>query len=211
MTTYNTLHINGDRPKSQQQLQSVRTTPRSGEFVISAGTKFDSKLHLTSKDISVGHMKNPSTLIVHIKSSKTDPTRKGVDLFIGRTWNSLCPVIAMLHYLAVRGTDDGPLFRAQNMNSLFKQVLVTKVRQALQQAGIDSSRYVGHSFCIGAAMTAALRGISDTSIQILRRWASNSYTRYISMPRQSLICMYVRMSTCSKQQQHCLEHSNLNS
>ena len=35
---------------------------------------------------------------VRVKASKTNPTWQGVDLFMGRTWNSLCPVVAMLRY-----------------------------------------------------------------------------------------------------------------
>ena len=41
--------------------------------------------------------------------SKTDPFRKGVDLFIGRTGTDLYPVAAVLNYLQARGTSQGPI------------------------------------------------------------------------------------------------------
>ena len=85
----------------------------------------------------------------------------------------MCPVVAMLRYLAVRGVDDGPLFRMKEGSPLTRVALVEKVRKALTQAGINPARYAGHSFRIGAATTAAASGISDATIQQLGRWRSN--------------------------------------
>ncbi len=45
----------------------------------------------------------PSLLQIHLKPSKTDPFRKGVDVFIGSSGDDLCPVRAMATYLAARG------------------------------------------------------------------------------------------------------------
>ena len=162
---------------------------RSGELTVPTGSIFDCTIHLTPRDITVDDLQRPTMLKIHVKSSKTDPTRKGVDLFVDRTGNSLCPVVAMLRYLSMRGIDDGPLFREGNGNPLSWQNLIAKVRQALQQAGVDPSHYSGHSFRIGAATTAASRSISDATIQILGRWSSDSYTRYIRTPRQNLASM----------------------
>ena len=41
--------------------------------------------HLNFEDVSVDSIKNPQSLKVRIKASKTDPFRVGVDIFIGRT------------------------------------------------------------------------------------------------------------------------------
>ena len=48
---------------------------------------------------------------MNIKSSKTDPFRHGVTLYLGQTGVDLCPVAAMIDYLAVRGIASGPLFQ----------------------------------------------------------------------------------------------------
>lgn len=159
---------------------------RSGELTIPAGVTFDPTIHLTPKDITVDDIHQPTILRIHLKASKTDVTRQGVDLFVGRTRNSLCPVVAMLRYLAVRGIDDGPLFRHQEGPPLTRPDLVAKIKVALGQAGVDPTHYSGHSFRIGAATAAAARGINDATIQLLGRWASDSYTRYIRTPRQEL-------------------------
>lgn len=42
------------------------------------------------------------TLRVTIKQSKTDPFRRGIDLFLGKTTTNRFPVKAMLNYLLVR-------------------------------------------------------------------------------------------------------------
>lgn len=159
---------------------------RSGELVTPAGVPFNPELHLTPLDIAVDSLQNPRALRIHLKSSKTDQTRQGVDLFIGRTFNALCPVVATLRYLAVRGFDQGPLFRRQDGRPLTKQDFVARVRRTLASAGMDASQYSGHSFRIGAATMAAANGVSDATIQILGRWKSDSYARYIRSPRHTL-------------------------
>ena len=79
---------------------------RSGEFTAPAST-FDPTWHLSPQDILVDSHATPSMLEIKIKGSKTDQTRRGVSLFVGRTHNCLCPVTAILAYLAVRGTSPG--------------------------------------------------------------------------------------------------------
>ena len=70
----------------------------SGEIAVPAGTPFDPSRHLTPKDITVDNIHSPTALRVHLKTSKTNHARQGVNLFIGRTYNSLCPVVAMMQY-----------------------------------------------------------------------------------------------------------------
>ena len=123
---------------------------------------------------------------MRLMSSKTDQTRVGMDIYVGRTHNELCPVVAMLCYLAVRGFDKGSLFQSKNGTPLTRQELVGKVKTALSQAGIDPSHYSGHSFRIGAATTAAACGINDATIQLLGCWKSDWYMRYIRHSHQQL-------------------------
>ena len=110
---------------------------RSGELAVPDGSHFNPTIHLAPKDITADNLQNPTTLKIMLKVCKTDQTLQGIDLFIGRTWNSLCPVVAMLRYLAIRGIDEGPLFRYSNGLPLSRISLVTRVRRALQQAGIN--------------------------------------------------------------------------
>ncbi len=60
------------------------------------------------------------------------------------------------------------------------------VREALRTAGVDPSRYAGHSFRIGVATTAAQQEIQDSLMKALGRWESAAYTVYIRTPRETL-------------------------
>ena len=66
---------------------------------------FDPTIHLTPRDVSVDNPSNPTVLKIHLKYLKTDQSRESTDLYIGRAYNCLCPVVALLLYLAVRGMD----------------------------------------------------------------------------------------------------------
>ena len=76
---------------------------RSGEVTIPTDTSFDKAVHLTFEDIAVDNLKDPTMVRARLKSSKTDPFRKGVDIVVGRTGDRICPVAAMLGYLRARG------------------------------------------------------------------------------------------------------------
>jgi len=62
------------------------------------------------KDVSVDNRTCPRLLQVATKQSKTDPFRRGVNIYLGTTDNTICPIKAMLAYLALRGGQAGPFF-----------------------------------------------------------------------------------------------------
>ena len=157
---------------------------RVGEMVAPSDTEFDPGANLSVGDLAVDHKTSPSMIRVTIKQSKTDPFRKGVDLFLGKSGADLCPVTAILNYLVVRKMAPGPLFVYRDGWYLTRQRFVMAVRDALQSAGVDQSKYCGHSFRIGAATTAASRGMEDSIIKTLGRWESTAYLQYVRIPRQ---------------------------
>ena len=75
---------------------------RAGEFTSQPGQDFEPSSSLTPEDIAVDDHSNPSMVCIHLKCSKTDPFRHGVDIFLGRTDQDLCPVAVLLAYMAVR-------------------------------------------------------------------------------------------------------------
>jgi len=159
---------------------------RSGEFTCTTGNAFDPTLHITPEDIAVDSREKPTMMRIHIKQSKTDQLRQGINLFIGATDNDIFPITAVLSYLAARGSQSGPLFVWRDGRPLTRAQLVAMLRATLAQAGVDYTRYAGHSFRIGAATTAAAKGMSESMIQTLGRWASDSFKRYIRIPRSQL-------------------------
>jgi hypothetical protein len=127
---------------------------RAGEITVPSDGAYDRGAHLNVSDVSVDSTSKPTTIKVKIKASKTDPFRQGVDLFIGTTDNELCPVTAMMAYLAKRGQREGMLFHFEDGRLLTRDCFVAQIRQALTAAKINCKPYSGHSFRIGAATTA---------------------------------------------------------
>ena len=156
---------------------------QAGEMTVPSDEEYDPSVHLSVHDISVDDAKHPSVLCIRIKQSKTDPFRKGVDLFVGKTESVLCPVTAMLSYLCMRGMESGPLFNFEDNRVLTRQYFVAVVKEGLQKAGIDSS---GHSFRIGAATTAGSKGIEDSIIKTLGRWERVAYLQHVKIPHSQL-------------------------
>ena len=46
---------------------------------------YDSTVHLSYADVALDDPRKPSFLRITIKQSKTDPFRKGMNLYVGRT------------------------------------------------------------------------------------------------------------------------------
>ena len=159
---------------------------RSGEVTVPSVTAFNPTVHLCWGNVSVDSQVAPTTLKVHLKVSKCDQFGRGINVFIGHTEDDLCPVVAVLNYIAQRGDQPGPFFRFSDHTPLTKARFVTKVREALTSAGVDCSGYSGHSFRIGAATTAARAGVADSVIQTLGRWTSAAFLGYIRTPQEEL-------------------------
>ena len=159
---------------------------RAGELTVPSDKEFDPASHLCFSDISIDDIFDPQIVKLHLKSSKTDPFRKGVDVVLGRTNNELCPVTALLAYMAQRGNSPGCLFKFVNGSLLTKQRFVKRVRDALSGCGLDPAKFAGHSFRIGAATSAGLCGMNDSTIKMLGRWESSAYQVYIKTPRDAL-------------------------
>ena len=166
-----------------------------GEVTCSTSDGRSSEHCVSVADIAVDSTQEPSVIKIHLRSSKTDQFRQGVDIFLGRTGQDLCPVSALLAYLAVRGSAPGPLFRLRDGRYLTKEVFITRVREALSVLGYDEESYAGHSFRIGAATTAAEQGVEDSVIKMLGRWESSAFQRYVRASHQSLAAMSMRLVT----------------
>jgi len=159
---------------------------RVGEFTIPSAQNYDPAVHLSLADLAIDSHSAPSVIKLTIKQSKTDPFRQGVSIFLGASNSAICPVQAMLSYLSVRPPTPGPLFLLPSGQGLTRAFLVSHLQTALSQAGIDSSQFNGHSFRIGAATTAAQKGLEDSLIQTLGRWKSAAYKLYIKIPQAQL-------------------------
>ena len=171
---------------------------RLGELLLDRESAYSQTTHLSWGDVATNSRENPAILRIHLKRSKCDQFGRGTDVFVGRTNNELCPVAALLAYLAERGSRPGPLFTDARQQPLLKAKFVDRIRDVLEAAGYPSQQFAGHSFRIGAATAAAQAGIEDSTIQTLGRWNSAAFLAYIRMPKEKLAAFSARLASASE-------------
>ena len=133
--------------------------------------------------IQLGDVTISNTGIVLIMSHfKHNTSGRPVTLSISHTNDGYCPVQALSRFLKVRGPFKGPLFAFANASPVTRNYFCQYLGKALQWAGLDPTKYKAHSFRIGAATTAADMGISETHIQLMGRWKSTAFRRYVRIP-----------------------------
>ena len=108
---------------------------------------------------------------------------------------SCAPVAAILDYMCLRGQGRGPLFRFKDGRPLTRPRLVEALRSALDEAGINQADYCSHSFRIGAATTAAQKGVEDSVIKTLGRWKSVANQQYVRIPTDRLVGLSAVLAT----------------
>jgi len=165
---------------------------RCGEFTCTS--VFDQNYNPTMGDLQVV---DKSCLTLRLKSSKTDPFRRGVSIRLFKTGNNICPVTAIEYYLTtlppIQKLVNMPLFLNQNLQPLTRTQFLVYMRQVLVRTGLDVTQFSGHSFRIGAATTCSAQGVEDHLIKTLGRWTSDCYTRYIRTPNSAIALAHRQM------------------
>ena len=87
-------------------------------------------------------------------------------------------------------------------------MVVEQIRSILSRIGVPQHHYAGHSFRIGAATTAALAGVEDSTIQALRRWHSTAFLQYIRIPKEHLAHISAMLAAVNKPQHYVVPHVN---
>ena len=129
---------------------------------------------LAREDIAI----DETRITLRLRHTKTRPTQP-VRLTIARSNSEICAVEAWKAYLARRGLSPGPLFRFEAGEAMIRDQLGSNIRQLCSCLGLDVTEYSGHSLRIGAAATAAARGVPDWLLKVLGRWESDCYQTYI--------------------------------
>ena len=175
---------------------------RLGELLPAARASFHEETDLSWGDVAVDGHETPQMVKVHLKKSKCDQFGKGVDIYLGRTDTVLCPVKALLTYIEWRGSQPGPFFLDSSKAGVTKPWFITQLRTILEGIGLPHQDYASHSFRIGAATTAALVGLDDSSIQLLGRWQSAAFLRYIRTPGSQLAALSATLTRNLPRNQH---------
>ena len=100
---------------------------RSGEFT----SDRTAEPAVLAADVAVDSHTNPTLLKVKLRRAKTDPFGKGVEIYMGKTDTSLCPVSAILSYMAVRPKMEGPLLVHANGAPLSRDQFVARVKKSV--------------------------------------------------------------------------------
>ena len=98
----------------------------------------------------------------------------------------VCPVKALDDWLAISGITDGPVFRPIDRHGRITQTRLSPeavalvVKERARAAGLDPTRYAGHSLRAGLATSAAAAGVPVWKIRDQTGHASDAMLhRYI--------------------------------
>ena len=168
---------------------------RCSEYTSFSQHRYDPTVTLLASDVQFSQ--DSSIMYIYIKASKTDPFRSGCTIRVARLSSNLCPVTLMQQFLRVRPSIRGPLFLFNAQRFLTSR----DIRALLQRCLPGLAGFNTHSLRIGGASAAAAAGIPDSQIQILGRWASDAYQRYIHLSDATVADVCTRMSRTSNRGQ----------
>lgn len=110
-------------------------------------------------------------LVITLRHCKTDQEGHGRKVAIPYGSNcDTCPVRSLQLWLEQSGIKSGPVFRSVNRHGnlqegrLSDKAVALVVKRCAEAAGLDSSKYSGHSLRAGLATSAAMNGASERAI-----------------------------------------------
>jgi integrase len=170
---------------------------RVGEFTWSAAdlnTVDFASWHVTRR--SVQFAEDDSRVFLTLPASKTDPFRIGITITIAAAPDAACPVKSLRHLFERHPRPSySPLFTLDGPDPAFTRTkVINRLRDLLLGLGIPGN-YSGHSFRRGAATWARSIGIPDADLQLLGRWKSDAYKRYIEVHPEHVYHVSRRLQT----------------
>ncbi|BEJ16100.1 hypothetical protein CspHIS471_0507050 [Cutaneotrichosporon sp. HIS471] len=151
---------------------------------------FDARFCLARRSLTLAEPDGTGRVsLLHIPASKTDPFRVGVSVVVPYAGGPACPVTLLREWMDLTSQQDPdePLFTLPGRAGAFpRKRVVAYLAAAIAAAGLPARQFSGHSFRRGAATWAQSIGIPRDRIQMLGRWASDAYKRYVDTPLESL-------------------------
>ena len=97
------------------------------------------------------------------------PFHRGVKLSLGRTDCDICPISAILPYLATRISKPGALFFTEEGRVVTHPQFSAALISITEDTGLPVKEFNAHSFRIGAAITTKQENISNSHIKMVRQ------------------------------------------
>ena len=133
---------------------------RVGEFTSKSLTSCDSR-PLQFNDVDIIGVDGCRQVKMTIRQSKTDQLGKSVTLLLSETASPVCPLNALSNFLRVRNPNtpqDSQLLIYFNGNPLTRYQFSAILTKCFRFSNVLNGRFRSHSFRIGAATEAAMRG-----------------------------------------------------
>jgi hypothetical protein len=157
--------------------------------------------HVTRR--SVQFAEDDSRALLTLPASKTDPFRIGVTITIASAPDAACSVKSLRRLLEKHALPSySPLFTLAGPDPAFTRTkVICRLRDLLLELGIPGN-YSGHSFRRGTATWARSIGIPDADLQLLGRWKSDAYKRYIEVHPENVYHVSRRLKTLPPPEGH---------
>lgn len=176
-TTQKAPALKDDITAMVKQLPDTLTGARDRALILvgfGAALRRSELVALTVEDITLNGDKG---MTLNVRRGKTDQAGEGYLKAITCGKNkSTCAATAVRHWLNLSGITSGPLFRPINRHGQLRAQTPTSaanltdhsvariVKECAAGAGLDASKYSGHSLRAGLATSAALAGASALDI-----------------------------------------------
>ncbi len=120
-----------------------------------------------------------------------------IDIPLPITGGKSCPLKMMTNYRSFFNPDlihgDMPAFMNLDGSPYTYKQALGDIRTYLERIGIESKRFGTHSFRIGMATEAGRVNVPDHIIQMLGRWNSECYKRYIQTKPETIVQEIVKL------------------
>ncbi|XP_073678908.1 uncharacterized protein [Garra rufa] len=148
---------------------------------------FNPNMHPTISDLAV---LDDEVISYFIKQSKSDQLKKGHFIYIFNLQSTIQPFQTLLAFLQLRRSQSknpsDPLFTDDFNRPVSRFWFQKHLKVVLLLSGTPADNFSSHSFRIGAATTAAQKGMSQQQIQTLGRWSSDAFKSYIRTDRSHI-------------------------
>ena len=156
---------------------------RVSELTSSARDHFDLSMDLLLSNVALDNRASPSLIQITIKHSKGDQFKKGERICLGKTTHAVCPVRALVKYLARRGGTSGPLFVWPNNKALTRASFSSAINKAFQKLHMDPHDFNTQDWCCHISKTSWYERLT---LKGFGKWRSDAYLRHICLSPQDL-------------------------